>query len=92
MFLYHLFGYLWTNQAIVGIALTTIAGAVATFYWARGDSNAMPGMPVFAAFKRTFRYHLGSICFGGLVVAIIQFVRVIVEYIDVPAPSFQATG
>jgi len=28
------------------------------------------------------RYHIGSMAFGALLVAIVQFVRIVLEYID----------
>ena len=52
----------------------------------------MPLSPVFTAMRRTFRYHLGSICFGGLIVAIIQFVRIIMEYVDKKTKDVQETN
>ncbi|CAD7702902.1 unnamed protein product, partial [Ostreobium quekettii] len=82
MFLYHLFGLLWTNQFIVGFGYVSIAGAVANFYWNRGDVSAMPARPVTASVKRTLFYHLGSIAFGAFLVAVIQFIRFIVEVIN----------
>lgn len=36
--LYHIFGFFWTTQFITACCLTTIAGAVAAYYWARGES------------------------------------------------------
>ena len=33
-------------------------------------------------FYFTFRYHLGSLAFGSLLIAIVQIVRVILEYVD----------
>ena len=36
--LYHIFGVFWTTQFINACCLTTIAGAVAAYYWARGES------------------------------------------------------
>mmetsp|Transcript_25196 Transcript_25196/g.47612 ORF Transcript_25196/g.47612 Transcript_25196/m.47612 type:complete len:723 (+) Transcript_25196:109-2277(+) len=82
MMAYHLFGLLWTNQFLVGFGLCVIAGAVASYYWCRGDASRMPFSPVHAAMRRTARYHLGSIALGAFIVAVIQFVRVILEYID----------
>ena len=36
-FCYHLFGLLWANQFIVGFSSVVVAGAVGSYYWARGD-------------------------------------------------------
>jgi hypothetical protein len=38
-FIFHFFGLLWTNQFIVGLSSVVVAGAVANFYWSRGDSR-----------------------------------------------------
>ena len=51
------------------------AGAVGSFYWAGGNKEKMPAFPVGAAMWNTFIYHLGSIAFGSLIIAILQFVR-----------------
>lgn len=38
-FIFHFFGLLWTNQFIVGLSSVVIAGAVANYYWSRGDTK-----------------------------------------------------
>eukprot|EP00854_Cymbomonas_tetramitiformis_P022377 gene22377-26998_t len=73
MMLYHLFGLLWTNEFLIGFGLTVIAGSIANFYWCRGDSSAMPFAPILDS---------GSIAIGSFIVAVIQFIRIILEYID----------
>eukprot|EP00505_MAST-04D_sp_SCG-Rhode-Island_P004392 Stramenopile-MAST_4_protein_4392 len=45
--------------------------------------------PVFAAFQRTVRYHLGSVAFGSLVIAIVQFVRLCLEYLNQKTAGLQ---
>lgn len=88
-FIYHFFGLLWTNQFIVGISCVTIAGAIGSFYWAAGDTAAMAHFPVLQAMKNTFVYHLGSIAFGSLIIAIIQFIRFVLEYLDKKTRAIQ---
>lgn len=39
-------------------------------------------MQIWVQVWRLFRYHFGSIVFGAFIVAVIQFLRAIVEYID----------
>jgi hypothetical protein len=39
-------------------------------------------MPVLCSLGRTFRYHLGSLALGALVLAVIQTVRVVLMYIQ----------
>mmetsp|Transcript_11641 Transcript_11641/g.31727 ORF Transcript_11641/g.31727 Transcript_11641/m.31727 type:complete len:793 (-) Transcript_11641:1356-3734(-) len=89
-FIYHFFGLLWTNQFIVGFSSVTIAGAIGSFYWAGGDSAHMPTFPVLTALKNTAIYHGGSIAFGAFIMAVIQFVRAVLEYIDRKTRELQA--
>ncbi|KXZ44390.1 hypothetical protein GPECTOR_68g361 [Gonium pectorale] len=89
-FVYHFFGLLWTNQVIVGFSCVTIAGAIGHFYWSRGDSANMPAFPVLSALKNTVVYHMGSICFGALIIAIIQLIRFLLEYLDRKTKELQA--
>jgi hypothetical protein len=42
----------------------------------------MPSFPVINAMRTTMFYHLGSVAFGSFIIAIVQFVRVILEYIN----------
>jgi choline transporter-like protein 2/4/5 len=90
MGVYHLFGLLWTNQFIVGFGYCVIAGAIANFYWCKGDKSKIPLAPVLSSAKRTVRYHVGSIALGAFIVAVIQMVRIILEYIDRKTKDLQA--
>ncbi|KAJ9522324.1 hypothetical protein QJQ45_008201 [Haematococcus lacustris] len=81
-FLYHFFGLLWTNQFIIGATHVTVAGAIASYYFAHGDSMNMPALPVLTALKNTVVYHLGSVAFGSIIIAIIQLIRFILDYLD----------
>lgn len=77
--LYHIFGCFWTTQFIIACSLTVIAGAVASYYWSRGETSEMPFMPVVSSVKRLTRFSLGSMALGSLVVAIIESIRFLLE-------------
>lgn len=78
--LFHLFGCFWVTQFIIASSSTVIAGSVASYYWARGEtSQEIPFLPVFASMKRLLRYSLGSVALGSLVVFIVESVRFIME-------------
>eukprot|EP01137_Pigoraptor_chileana_P013951 Opistho-2@68038 len=79
MQVYHLFGLFWTSNFIIALGQTTIAGAIATYYFQRKN---MPFFPILGAMKRTLIYNLGSLAFGSLLIAIVQLIRAIFEYID----------
>lgn len=85
---YHFFGFFWTNQFIQAIGITTIAGAVCSWYWVQ-DKDDTPRLPVLQALKRTLIYHLGSIAFGSFIVAAIQLARFILAYLDKKSKRLQ---
>uniref|UniRef100_A0A7S1SUR8 Choline transporter-like protein n=1 Tax=Tetraselmis chuii TaxID=63592 RepID=A0A7S1SUR8_9CHLO len=79
--LYHLFGLLWTLQFISGYGQVVLAGSIANFYWYSGDKSKMPTFPICKAMANATKA-LGSIALGSLIIAVIQFIRFILEYVD----------
>ena len=90
--LVHLFGLLWTTQFIMGVGYVVLAASVGHFYWYRGNSALMPRLPVLRSIGFTFGYHLGSIALGSLILAIIQFIRLLLEYLDRRTKRLQDTN
>nr|DAD22915.1 TPA_asm: hypothetical protein HUJ06_024378 [Nelumbo nucifera] len=80
--LFHLFGCYWATQFVIACSSTVIAGSVASYYWAHGEtSQEIPFLPVFASMKRLMRYSLGSVALGSLLVSLVESVRYILESI-----------
>ena len=77
---YHIFGFIWTFWFLLGVNQVTIAGAIATWYWAR-EKKAIPHLPVTRSFYRTIRYHLGSVAIGSLLLAIVIFLQIVLLFI-----------
>jgi choline transporter-like protein 2/4/5 len=77
---FHLFALLYVNAFINALSQFVYASCAAIWYWEQGSPNAK-GRIISRSFYRAFRYHLGSIAFGSLIVAIIRFMIVMVEYI-----------
>eukprot|EP00004_Rigifila_ramosa_P004664 TRINITY_DN15147_c0_g1_i1.p1 TRINITY_DN15147_c0_g1~~TRINITY_DN15147_c0_g1_i1.p1 ORF type:complete len:618 (-),score=145.68 TRINITY_DN15147_c0_g1_i1:69-1922(-) len=77
---YHLFSFFWNTQFIIAFLQVVIAGAIASYYWAQDKTRDVPAMPVFASVERTIRYHLGSVAFGSLLLAIIETIRTIIMW------------
>lgn len=98
MLWYHLFGFLWANALINAVSMCTVAGAVSAYYWARHkkigpvSEGAMGENPIRTALYCCFRYHFGSLCFGSAIVAIVQFVRILLMYIDRQTKDLQKTN
>lgn len=90
--IYHFFGLLWTTQFIQGFAVMSIAGAVCAWYFSRdpgGDADKKPAslytlerFPLASSCWRTFRFSMGTIAFGSFFIALLQFIRACLAYIQ----------
>jgi len=81
---YHFFGLLWNMAFFRHFTIMVIAGAIGSWYWTPyvdGDKPELPAMPVYRAFYRTLRYHVGTIAFGSFIIAVIEFAQYVIEYI-----------
>ncbi|XP_031284136.1 choline transporter protein 1 isoform X2 [Pistacia vera] len=79
---FHLFGCYWATQFFIASSSTVIAGSVASYYWARGETSPeIPFLPVFSSMKRLLRYSLGSVALGSLIVSFVESIRFILESI-----------
>ncbi|PQM34922.1 choline transporter-like protein 2 [Prunus yedoensis var. nudiflora] len=80
--LFHLFGGYWATQFFIACSSTVIAGSVASYYWARGETSPeIPFLPVFSSMKRLVRYNLGSVALGSLIVSFVESIRFMLESI-----------
>ena len=89
-FAYVLLHLLWTIQFLVYFTFAVIAGAVASWYFTPRDAKGfkvrgtgegqLSYFPVLAAVYRTVRFHLGTIALAALIIAVIEFIRILVKY------------
>jgi choline transporter-like protein 2/4/5 len=93
LWVYNFFGFLWVNQLIQAVSATTIAGAVASHYWASDKqeekASKMPAVPVLASLRRVLRFHMGSLIFGSFIIAVVQLVRAALAYLDRQTAALQ---
>ncbi|XP_061615164.1 choline transporter-like protein 4 isoform X2 [Phyllopteryx taeniolatus] len=80
--IYNVVAFLWSVNFVIALGQCTLAGAFSAYYWAFVKPDDIPVFPLFDAFVRTLRYHVGSLAFGALILTIVQGVRVLLEYID----------
>ncbi|XP_062251967.1 choline transporter-like protein 5-B isoform X2 [Platichthys flesus] len=78
----NLFVFLWLVNFTIALGQCTLAGAFASYYWALKKPNDIPACPLYSSFSRAIRYHTGSLAFGSLIVAVVQMIRVVLEYLD----------
>ena len=82
VWIYHLFGLFWVSAFIIGCAQFIIAAVACIWYFAQGgssDDKAKASLRM--GFKWVFVYHMGSIAFGALIIAIMQMIKLMFEYI-----------
>merc|ERR1711881_452616 len=95
--IYDLFMFLWTTEFIQAISTMTVAGAVSQWYFAaeeidEDDDVATKGKtshedtgnmyPCLCSWWTSIRFHMGTAAIGSLLIAIVQTVRVLFEYIE----------
>lgn len=92
---YNFFAFLWGVASCIFYAFFVIALVCVSWYFSatavemdqydRGVGGRMKTAPRFAMLRSVwiaFRYHLGTILFGSLLIAIIQFIRAVVLYLE----------
>lgn len=67
------FNLYFTSQVLTNVLLVTEAGIFGTWYFS--TNFKLPRSAGFAAFKRAVTTSFGSICFGSLIVAILDMLR-----------------
>ncbi|XP_072275592.1 choline transporter-like protein 5 isoform X5 [Pyxicephalus adspersus] len=78
----NVFVFLWLVNFSIALGQCTLAGAFASYYWAFKKPADIPTCPLFSSFGRAIRYHTGSLALGSLILALVQFIRIILEYLD----------
>ncbi|XP_068699607.1 choline transporter-like protein 1 isoform X3 [Montipora foliosa] len=79
VWVYYVIGLFWGVQFLLAALEMTLAGAFADYYAV--DEEAMLSLPLLKSFWRMIRYHLGSLAFGSLILAIARLLRYIIKLI-----------
>jgi len=67
-----LVSYFWSHQVIKNVVHVTVAGTVGTWWFSPLEASSCCSRGVRDSFVRSITYSFGSICFGSLIVAIIE--------------------
>jgi len=78
LLLYHLFMFLWTQAFTLAAAYFVTVGAVAQWYWKMDKKEV--SFPISKSYKRYVLYHVGTTCFGSCIIAIVQMIRIMMNY------------
>jgi len=79
--LYLLFSFYWTSQVIKTIVHVTDSGVFAAFYFLEGTPQGTGSVPTLSSLKRACTTSFGSICFGSLIIAILNTIKAIFQAI-----------
>ncbi|RIB21484.1 plasma-membrane choline transporter-domain-containing protein [Gigaspora rosea] len=89
-----LFTYYWVSQVIQTFIHVTTSGVFASYYFLEGTPQGVPPSPTLGSAKRAATTSFGSICFGSLLVAILQVIRQLLrslaQDVDNPLGAFCA--
>lgn len=65
----------WTQQVIMNTIHVTVSGVLGTWWFVPEEASSCCSSAVTSSLWRSLTYSFGSICFGSLVVALIQALR-----------------
>ncbi len=75
--IFGLFSSYWVMNVLKYLIHVCICGVYATYYFL---SDNMPSSPTMASIKRACTTSFGSVCFGALVITIVQLIRTAISY------------
>lgn len=80
-FAYSFFSYLWNNAFFIALSQCILAGTVGAWFFTK---RALKGKesPLLKAVITTLHYHIGSLAFGSFIVAVVQFIRYVLMYLQ----------
>jgi hypothetical protein len=74
-----LLSFYWAHQVFKNIVHTSVAGTVGTWWFVPEEASSCCSSAVSSSVCRSCTYSFGSICFGSLLVAIVQTLRALVQ-------------
>lgn len=78
-YLYTIFSFYWTTQVIGNVFQTSFAGVYATYFFSGPPADSANHKTCVNSLYRASTYSFGSICFGSLIVASLQFLRYLLQ-------------
>jgi len=71
--------YFWMQQVTQNTIHVTVAGTVGTWWFYPAEAASCCSKAIYDSFWRAITYSFGSICFGSLLVAIVQACRQLID-------------
>lgn len=86
-----IFGTLWMAAFISAMGTFVISSACCMWYYSHGPGQELD-WPIARSYKMIFRYHFGSLAFGSFILALVQFLQLIVELFKKQAEASGASN
>jgi len=75
------FTFLWNNALLIALGQCIIAGSVGVWFFTSNDQKGKAAS-IKRSVRNAFRYHLGSLAFGAFLIALVQFIRYLMQYLE----------
>jgi len=85
MFAFYVFALLWNHALGVAISQFIIASTVCLWYFKQGSKRGGVS-PIGSSIRRSV-CHMGSLAFGSFLIGLLQFIKIVLEYIHKKATS-----
>jgi len=78
------FSFLWNNNFLIAFGQTIIAGTVAYWFFTPNSAKGtnLPLKSLRVSNWNVWRYHTGSLAFGSFIIALVQFIRYFMYYLE----------
>ena len=76
---FHLFALFYMTAFLSAYASFIYSSSACIWYFT--SEKGIEASPIRSSFKRGIRYHLGSLAFGSLIIALVRFIMVWLEYV-----------
>ena len=73
---FNLFGFYWAMNFVTSYGEMVLAGVFAKWYWTKDKGQIPCCVPLFRSIFNATIYHLGTIAFGSLIIAIIKVTNI----------------
>ncbi|VDP42007.1 unnamed protein product [Schistosoma mattheei] len=79
---FNLFMFFWLINFVKSLTQMTLAGTFAEYYFSSHNQKSSSKCPLITSLFRSTFYHTGSLAFGSFLIALLQWLRVTLEYIN----------
>lgn len=74
---FNIFAFFWFTLFIFSCQDFIIAGTISKWFFSRVKNNV--SCPMSTTFHNLCRYHIGSVCFGSFIVAVVKMIKSVIE-------------